>query len=171
MELSQSHTTRPRRRHLSDAQIQFLFIAPTIILLVLMNIFPLFYSLYLSFTEFSVIKPNNPPLWVGLQNYQNILRDEETWKYFALTGRYVLLSVVRQDIRFSDPEFHKREATLIASRNARPDDFAEVVAQMRAGRVPTSALNTHRGALADGVRLFQDWSRPEAGVIKAILDL
>ncbi len=98
MELSQSHTTRPRRRHLSDAQIQFLFIAPTIILLVLMNIFPLFYSLYLSFTEFSVIKPNNPPLWVGLQNYQNILRDEETWKYFALTGRYVLLSVALQTL-------------------------------------------------------------------------
>jgi multiple sugar transport system permease protein len=98
MELSQAQPARPQRRHLTDAQIQFLFIAPTIILLVLMNIFPLLYSLYLSFTEFSVIKPNNPPLWVGLQNYQNILRDEETWKYFALTGRYVVLSVALQTI-------------------------------------------------------------------------
>lgn len=96
---------------------------------------------------------------------------ERGFGFLAHGARYVLLSVVRQDIRFSDPEFHKREATLIASRNAQPDDFAEVVAQMRAGRVPTRALNTHRGALSDGVALFQDWSRPEAGVIKAILDI
>jgi multiple sugar transport system permease protein len=98
MELSQVQTARPKRRHLTDAQIQLLFIAPTIILLVLMNIFPLLYSLYLSFTEFSVIKPNNPPVWVGFENYKNILTDEETWKYFALTGRYVLLSVALQTL-------------------------------------------------------------------------
>ncbi|MFT4013545.1 MAG: zinc-binding alcohol dehydrogenase family protein [Paracoccus sp. (in: a-proteobacteria)] len=96
---------------------------------------------------------------------------ERGFGFLAHGARYVLLSVVRQEIRFSDPEFHKREATLIASRNAQPDDFAEVVARMRAGQVPTRALNTHRGPLTDGVALFQDWSRPEAGVIKAILDL
>lgn len=86
-------------------------------------------------------------------------------------ARYVLLSVVRQDITFSDPEFHKREITLLASRNAQPDDFAEVVRQMEAGKVPTRALNTHHGRLEDGVSLFAEWSRPEAGVIKAILDV
>lgn len=96
---------------------------------------------------------------------------ERGFGFLAHGARYVLLSVVRQNISFSDPEFHKREATLIASRNAQPDDFAEVVAQMRAGRVPTRALNTHRGSLSDGAALLQDWSRPEAGVIKAILDL
>lgn len=86
-------------------------------------------------------------------------------------GRYVLVSVVRDDITFSDPEFHKRETTLLGSRNAQPDDFAEVVRQMRAGRVPTAALRTHRGSLADGPALFKDWLRPEAGVIKAILEV
>ncbi|MTH64490.1 zinc-binding alcohol dehydrogenase family protein [Paracoccus shanxieyensis] len=91
--------------------------------------------------------------------------------FLAHGARYVLLSVVRQEISFSDPEFHKREATLIASRNALPADFAEVVAQMQAGHVPTEALNTHRGPIRDGVDLFKEWSRPEAGVIKAILDV
>jgi 2-desacetyl-2-hydroxyethyl bacteriochlorophyllide A dehydrogenase len=96
---------------------------------------------------------------------------ERGFGFLAHGARYVLLSVVRQDITFSDPEFHKREATLIASRNAQPDDFAEVVRQIEAGRVPTRALNTHRGRLEDGVALFADWSRPEAGVIKAILEV
>jgi 2-desacetyl-2-hydroxyethyl bacteriochlorophyllide A dehydrogenase len=86
-------------------------------------------------------------------------------------GRYVLVSVVRQDITFSDPEFHKRETTLFASRNAQPDDFAEVVRQMQAGRVPTEALRTHRGPLSAGPELFHDWLRPDAGVIKAILEI
>lgn len=96
---------------------------------------------------------------------------ERGFGFLAHGARYVLLSVVRQDITFSDPEFHKREATLIASRNAQPDDFAEVVRQIEAGRVPTRALNTHRGRLEDGATLFNDWLKPEAGVIKAILEV
>ncbi len=89
--------------------------------------------------------------------------------FVAHGGRYVLVSVVRDDITFSDPEFHKREATLFASRNAQPDDFAEVVKQMENGRVPTAALNTHWSSLDKGSEVFKEWLRPEAGVIKAIL--
>ena len=96
---------------------------------------------------------------------------ERGFGFLAHGARYVLLSVVRDSLTFSDPEFHKREATLLASRNALPADFAEVVRQMQAGRIPTAALNTHRGALADAPALLPDWSRPEAGVIKAILDV
>jgi threonine dehydrogenase-like Zn-dependent dehydrogenase len=101
----------------------------------------------------------------------NAIPMQRGFNFLAHGARYVLLSVVRQDITFSDPEFHKREATLFASRNAQPDDFAEVVRQMQAGKVPTRALNTHVGRLEDGVQLFEDWSRPEAGVIKAILEV
>ncbi|SMH45983.1 zinc-binding alcohol dehydrogenase family protein [Azospirillum agricola] len=91
--------------------------------------------------------------------------------FVAHAGRYVLVSVVPGEITFSDPEFHKRETTLLASRNAQPDDFAEVVRFMEAGKVPSLALNTHRGALADGPELFKEWLRPETGVIKAILEV
>ena len=96
---------------------------------------------------------------------------EAGFALLAHGARYLLLSVVPQEIRFSDPEFHKREATLIASRNAQPDDFAEVLRQMAAGRVPTGALNTHTGPLGEADRLIPAWSRPEAGVIKAILEV
>jgi 2-desacetyl-2-hydroxyethyl bacteriochlorophyllide A dehydrogenase len=101
----------------------------------------------------------------------NAVPIERGFGFLAHGARYVLLSVVRQDITFSDPEFHKREATLLASRNAQPDDFAEVVRQIEGGRVATRALNTHRGRLEDGAALMKEWARPEAGVIKAILEV
>lgn len=81
-----------RRRQLSDAALLRLFIFPTLILIILMNIFPLFYSLYLSFTDYSAIA-HQAPNWVGFKNYSDILRDTRLWTYFANTGRYALLSV------------------------------------------------------------------------------
>lgn len=62
---------------------------------------------------------------------------------FALLAHgatYTLVSVVKDDITFSDPEFHKREARIIGSRNALAADFARVIAAMRAGEIDTDAL-------------------------------
>jgi multiple sugar transport system permease protein len=85
------------RRQMSDSTIVRLFILPTIIILILMGIFPLFYSLYLSFTEYSVIS-GSAPIWVGLQNYQSILSDPQLWHSFGVTGQYALLSVTLQTL-------------------------------------------------------------------------
>ncbi|SEN11231.1 2-desacetyl-2-hydroxyethyl bacteriochlorophyllide A dehydrogenase [Sphingomonas gellani] len=63
--------------------------------------------------------------------------------YVAHGGSYVLVSVVKDDLVFPDPEFHKRETTLIASRNALPPDFDRVIAAIRDGAIPTDALHTH----------------------------
>jgi multiple sugar transport system permease protein len=93
---SPSHAAN-RRRHLSDRAILNLFIWPTLILLIAMNIFPLFYSLYLSFTNYSAIA-RQVPVWIGFENFSKILNDEQLWQYFATTGRYVLLSVGLQTI-------------------------------------------------------------------------
>lgn len=91
-------TPRPAaRRQLSDGRIVQLFILPTIILLIVMNIFPLIYSLYLSFTEYSVIS-GTAPVWVGLDNYTSILSDPSFWSSFAVTGRYALISVSLQTV-------------------------------------------------------------------------
>jgi multiple sugar transport system permease protein len=83
--------------HMSDRALVNTFIWPTLILLILMNIFPLFYSIYLSFTNYSVIG-NKLPVWVGFQNFQNLLNNEQVWSYFAITGRYALASVVLQTV-------------------------------------------------------------------------
>jgi multiple sugar transport system permease protein len=88
---------RTRHRQLSDTAIQWLFIAPTLILLILLNIGPLFYSLYLSFTDFSAIA-NQAPNWVGFANYRALLSDPQMWKYFSTTGRFAFLSVGLQTV-------------------------------------------------------------------------
>ena len=93
---SVSHSSN-RHRHLSDRAILNLFIWPTLILLIAMNIFPLFYSLYLSFTNYSAIA-RQIPVWIGFENFSKILNDEQLWQYFATTGKYVLLSVGLQTI-------------------------------------------------------------------------
>ncbi|MCX5496138.1 zinc-binding alcohol dehydrogenase family protein [Kaistia dalseonensis] len=91
--------------------------------------------------------------------------------YVGHGGSYVLLSIVRADITFNDPEFHKRETTLLGSRNATRADFETVLDAMRTGKVPTEALATHAGALVDAPGLIPGWSKPESGVIKAILEV
>lgn len=92
-----STRARPGSRHLSDRAIQNLFIWPTLTLLILVNVFPLVYSLYLSFTDYSAIK-REAPVWVGFANFSRILNDPQMWVYFSTTGRYVLFSVALQMI-------------------------------------------------------------------------
>jgi 2-desacetyl-2-hydroxyethyl bacteriochlorophyllide A dehydrogenase len=95
---------------------------------------------------------------------------ERGFRFIAHGGRYVLVSVVRDAIQFSDPEFHKREATLLGSRNATLEDFETVLAAMRAGQVPSAALNTHRLKLADVPTGFAALLDPAQGVVKALIE-
>jgi multiple sugar transport system permease protein len=86
---------RRRYRALSDRTLQRLFLWPTLALLIVFNVFPLFYSLFLSFTDYSAIA-NQPPRWIGIQNYREILNSGQLWIYFQTTGRYAVLSVLFQ---------------------------------------------------------------------------
>lgn len=95
---------------------------------------------------------------------------ERGLRFVAHGGRYVLVSIVQDDLRLPDPEFHKREATLLASRNATTADFETVLAAMRAGQVPHRALATHRLALAELPGRFADLLDPAQRVVKAIVE-
>lgn len=85
-------------------------------------------------------------------------------------GTYVLVSIVSSDITFSDPEFHKRETSLLGSRNASRVDFERVMQAMREGRIP-AALVTHRMTLADVPERFPRLTDPAAGVVKALVEV
>lgn len=89
--------------------------------------------------------------------------------WVAHGGAYVLLSVVKGDLSFADPEFHKRETTLLASRNALKADFDHVMDGMRSGRVPVAALATHATGFDAAVEALPAWAADRGTLIKAII--
>jgi multiple sugar transport system permease protein len=88
-------SSRAATRGLSDISIRNLFIIPTILFLIVFNIFPLIYSLGYSFTDFRA-STNAPANFVGLQNYRDLLNDPYVWSNFAITAKYVIISVAGQ---------------------------------------------------------------------------
>ena len=89
--------SRAASRGMSDIRIRNLFIIPTILFLIVFNIFPLIYSLGYSFTDFRA-SSNAPANFVGLQNYRELLNDPFIWSNFAITAKYVIVSVAGQVI-------------------------------------------------------------------------
>ena len=94
----------------------------------------------------------------------------DAFLYLAHGGRYVLVSLVDADICFPDPEFHKRETTLLSSRNATAEDFRWVMEAMHSKQVSVDPLVTHRCSLAETINHFDHWTSPEAKVIKALIE-
>lgn len=78
-----------RVRGMSDRAITWAFITPTILLLLAINIFPLLWTLYLSFTNYRVNRLTRPTEWVGLSNYERILNKEDIWGYLQATAHFL----------------------------------------------------------------------------------
>ncbi len=95
----------------------------------------------------------------------------QSFRYVANGGRLVLVGLAQADITFHDPEFHRRELTLLSSRNATRADLQHVIAAMAAGQVVTEPLTTARVALDGLIAAFPTWLQPEAGVLKALVEL
>lgn len=85
-----------RIRGLSDRAIAWIFVAPTIFLLLAVNIFPLIWTVWLSFTDFRVNRPNNAVEWVGLRNYERILTDPDIWATMQATAHFLIWTIVLQ---------------------------------------------------------------------------
>ncbi|MFD2933766.1 zinc-binding alcohol dehydrogenase family protein [Spirosoma flavum] len=94
-----------------------------------------------------------------------------SFSYLAHGGRYVLVGLQKGDISFSHPEFHKREASLMSSRNATRADFEHVIASMKAGLVDPTTYITHRVGFDQVETEFESWLNPANGVIKAMVTL
>ncbi len=85
-----------RLRGLSDRTIAWIFVAPTIFLLLAINIFPLIWTIRLSFTNFRVNRPNEAVKWVGLQNYSRILNDADIWATMTNTAHFLFWTLFFQ---------------------------------------------------------------------------
>jgi multiple sugar transport system permease protein len=91
-------TIAVRVRGLSDRTIAWLFITPTIALLLAINIFPLIWAVYLSFTNFRANRPNAEVDGVGLRNYQRVLNDPDIWIAMQTTAHFVFWTILLQTI-------------------------------------------------------------------------
>jgi 2-desacetyl-2-hydroxyethyl bacteriochlorophyllide A dehydrogenase len=93
------------------------------------------------------------------------------FEYPANGGRLIFVGLFQGEVTFNDPNFHRRELTILASRNARPDDFSRIISLIEAKRIDTSPWITHRASLCDVVTEFPLWAKPETGVIKAMIEV
>jgi 2-desacetyl-2-hydroxyethyl bacteriochlorophyllide A dehydrogenase len=94
------------------------------------------------------------------------------FEFAAFAGRVVYVGITQQSIEFAHaPWFHRREITLLASRNALSRDFTRIIGLIEAGQIDTSPWITHHADFADVPKQFPDWLDPNAGVMKAIIHI
>jgi 2-desacetyl-2-hydroxyethyl bacteriochlorophyllide A dehydrogenase len=92
-------------------------------------------------------------------------------QYVAHGGRYILIGLQKSELIFSHPEFHKRETTLMSSRNATRQDFEHVMDCMKRGLINPSTYITHKVEFDEVKNEFESWLNSESGVIKAIVEM
>jgi alcohol dehydrogenase len=92
--------------------------------------------------------------------------------YCAFAGRLIYVGITQQEVSFLHaPILHRREITIMASRNALPPDFQRIIALIEEGRIDTVPWITHHAGFAEAVEAFPGWLKPETGVIKAVVEV
>lgn len=87
-------------------------------------------------------------------------------------GRLVYVGITQAELRFPHAAvLHRRELSILASRNALPGDFTRIIALIEAGRIDTAPWITHRVAFAEAAAAFPRLLEPGSGVIKAVIEL
>ncbi|MEW6302057.1 MAG: zinc-binding alcohol dehydrogenase family protein [Verrucomicrobiota bacterium] len=91
-------------------------------------------------------------------------------QYCSFTGRLVYVGITQSEVSFPHaPIMHRREITVLASRNALPPDFTRIIKLIESGKIDTRPWITHHAAFGEVIGVFPDWIKPEAGVIKAVV--
>jgi alcohol dehydrogenase len=93
------------------------------------------------------------------------------FNYVGHTGRLVFVGIVTSEISFPDPLLHAREMTLFASRNAMPKDFDRIINLIEDGKIDTRPWITHRTNFSSIIDEFPSFTKPETGVIKAMVEI
>lgn len=95
----------------------------------------------------------------------------EAIQYSSHSGRLVYVGLNKGELSFLHTEIHKRELTVLCSRNATREDFLRVIECLENGSVKSSCMVTHHSSFEDLTDNFGDWLKTETGVIKAIVDM
>jgi alcohol dehydrogenase len=89
--------------------------------------------------------------------------------YITHGGRLVFVGITTEEVRFRHSVFHKCEGVLLCSRNARSADFTRIIRLIEEGAIDTRPWITHRSAFEELIDVFPSYTRPESGVIKAVV--
>ncbi|GAA5505952.1 zinc-binding alcohol dehydrogenase family protein [Novipirellula caenicola] len=92
-------------------------------------------------------------------------------QYLAPTGRLVYVGITTDELSFKHPVMHRPEATILASRNALPPDFTRIIGLIEDGTINTDPWITHRTSFDGVMDEFESFTKPETGVIKAIIEV
>ncbi|MEW4429492.1 zinc-binding alcohol dehydrogenase family protein [Paenibacillus pabuli] len=101
----------------------------------------------------------------------NVQSMNEAIRYVAHGGQLIYVGLVKADITFHDPEFHKREMSILGSRNATRADFEQVISTLRQKKLSMDGYITHREPLSELPFAMDKWLLPETHVVKAIVEL
>jgi 2-desacetyl-2-hydroxyethyl bacteriochlorophyllide A dehydrogenase len=115
-----------------------------------------------------LITSNNMPT-VVIDATGNLDAINNAFVYLAHGGRYVLVGLQKEQISFSHPEFHKREATLMSSRNANVSDFEHVMESIKNGLVQPANYITHKVTFSEVATQFESLLDPNSKVVKAVV--
>ena len=91
--------------------------------------------------------------------------------YVAPTGRLVYVGITTKEVTFKHTTFHRPEGTLLCSRNALPRDFTRIINLIETGQIDTKPWITHRTNFDTIIEDFPGFTKPETGVIKAIVEV
>ena len=91
--------------------------------------------------------------------------------YVAHTGSLVYVGITTEEIAFPHPPLHRREATVKGSRNALPADFRRIIGLIEDGTINTTPWITHRTSFDEVIGEFESFTKPESGVIKAVIEV
>jgi alcohol dehydrogenase len=92
-------------------------------------------------------------------------------EYLAPTGRLVYVGITTEEVSFRHPVLHRPEASILASRNALPPDFRRIIGLIEDGTINTEPWITHRTSFDGVLDDFDSYTKPETGVIKAIIEV
>lgn len=101
----------------------------------------------------------------------NLKAINDSFQYMAHGARFVLIGLQKAEIIFSHPEFHKREGTLMSSRNATKEDFNQVIHSLKEGLINPLTYITHKLSFAEVRDKFRGLTDPAQGMIKAMIEI
>ncbi|WP_436714478.1 zinc-binding alcohol dehydrogenase family protein [Roseiconus lacunae] len=102
-------------------------------------------------------------------NHHSMVR---AFEFAAFAARVVYVGITQNDLHFPHaPVFHRRELTLMASRNALPTDFSRIIRLIEEGKINTDPWITHHASFDDVPDVFDQWIASDSGVIKAMIEV